>query len=72
MRPKAARFAERLRRAVFLAPVFLANIPVEVSVSIGGAAFGERGTDLTDLLAAADAALSQAKQNGRNRVALAS
>jgi PleD family two-component response regulator len=33
---------------------------------------GEHGTDLTDWLAAADAALYRAKQTGRNRVAVAS
>jgi PleD family two-component response regulator len=47
--------------------------PVRLSISIGVAALGARwdsgtGGQLTDLLAAADAALYQAKQNGRDRV----
>jgi diguanylate cyclase (GGDEF)-like protein len=69
---EAARIAERLCRAVSRAPMLLADTPVEVSVSIGVAVLGEHGTDLTDWLAAADAALYRAKQTGRNRVAVAS
>ena len=69
---EAASIAERLCRAVSRATVLLADTPVEVSVSIGVAVLGEHGTDLTDLLAAADAALYRAKQTGRNRVAVAS
>ena len=70
-RVEARDIAERLRRAVAAHPVLLGDVAVEVSVSVGVAVLGEHGHDLTDLLAAADAALYRAKQAGRNQVALA-
>jgi predicted signal transduction protein with EAL and GGDEF domain len=47
--------------------------PVRLSISIGVAALGTQwdsssGAQLTELLAAADAALYQAKRNGRDQV----
>jgi predicted signal transduction protein with EAL and GGDEF domain len=47
--------------------------PVRLSISIGVAALGARwdsssGAQLTELLAAADGALYQAKRNGRDQV----
>jgi diguanylate cyclase (GGDEF)-like protein len=69
---EAARIAERLRRAVATAPVILGDTAVDIDVSIGVAVSGVHGQDLTDLLLGADAALYRAKQDGRNRVALAS
>jgi len=71
-RTEAADIAERLRRAVAAGPVVLAGREVYLSVSVGVAVLGDHGTDLTDLLAAADHALFVAKDTGRNRVALAS
>jgi len=68
---EAADVAERLRRAVAARPVVLAGHDVYLSVSVGVAVLGDHGTDLTDLLAAADHALFTAKDTGRNRVALA-
>ncbi len=44
---------------------------VQLTVSVGVAALDAAGGELTDLLAAADAALYHAKQNGRNRTHLA-
>ena len=44
---------------------------VQVTVSIGVAALDQVGSELTTLLAAADAALYQAKQAGRNKTRLA-
>ncbi len=41
---------------------------IRLTVSIGVAALGDVGTELTDLLAAADAALYHAKRTGRNRI----
>ncbi len=68
---EACAVAERLRRAVAAVPVLLGDTAVALSVSVGVAVLGEHGHDLTDLLAAADHALYQAKQTGRNRIVLA-
>jgi diguanylate cyclase (GGDEF)-like protein len=69
----ALSIAERLRAHIAAMP-----IPVEddtrvaayirLTVSIGVAALGDAGTELTDLLTAADAALYHAKQTGRNKI----
>ena len=45
-----------------------ADAPLRVTISIGVAALGSSRRDLDDLLAAADHALYQAKDGGRNRV----
>jgi diguanylate cyclase (GGDEF)-like protein len=72
----ACRIAERLRTHIGELAVPVDDHPdaevVRVTVSIGVSAI-ERGTtrDLTDLLTAADFALYQAKQTGRNRVVAA-
>jgi diguanylate cyclase (GGDEF)-like protein len=64
----ATAAAERLRRAVAEHPFSVGDDVVHITVSIGVA--GDRGriTDPTELLAAADAALYEAKAAGRNRV----
>jgi diguanylate cyclase (GGDEF)-like protein len=63
--------AERLRRCVAAASVPLEDgATVSVTASIGVALFTRGTADVPDLLAAADAALYQAKRNGRNQVAL--
>jgi diguanylate cyclase (GGDEF)-like protein len=73
----AYRIAERIRVHVGAMPIDVhddpAAEPVRLSISIGVAALGARwdsgtGSQLTDLLAAADGALYQAKQNGRDQV----
>ena len=73
----AYRIAERIRAHISTMPIDVHDDPgadpVRLSISIGVAALGARwdsgtGGQLTDLLAAADAALYQAKQNGRDRV----
>jgi diguanylate cyclase (GGDEF)-like protein len=46
------------------------NDPLRVTISIGVAALGSSRLDLEELLAAADHALYQAKETGRNRVCL--
>jgi len=72
----ATRIAERLRRFVESLEIPTDEHPgaplVSVTISVGVTAMprGER-RELTDLLAAADSALYQAKQAGRNRVAAA-
>jgi diguanylate cyclase (GGDEF)-like protein len=72
----ACRIAERLRAHIADMSVPIDNRPdaprVQLTISIGVTAM-ERDTrrELTDLLAAADSALYHAKQNGRNKVAVA-
>jgi diguanylate cyclase (GGDEF)-like protein len=69
----ACRIAERLRRSassLSVAAVPTAPAQIQVTVSIGVAALGQHGTDLFELLAAADLALYRAKDSGRNQVQL--
>ncbi len=69
---EAAQIAERLRRDVAMTILELdAGRTVRMTVSIGMAVLDRHGTDLTDLLAAADVALYGAKAAGRNRVGAA-
>jgi diguanylate cyclase (GGDEF)-like protein len=70
---EAVHVAERLRRSLASEPLPGApgHDPLHVTVSIGVAATEHPGDrDLTDLLAAADAALYQAKNDGRNTIRL--
>ena len=70
---EASRIAERLRRRIAgLSVVGDAGESVATTVSIGIATLGQDGSDLMELLAAADAALYRAKSAGRNRTCLAS
>lgn len=65
--------AEELRRGVKGLAIQHQGQPLgEVTVSIGVASMPEHGDDGVDLLRAADAALYQAKADGRDRVVLAS
>jgi diguanylate cyclase (GGDEF)-like protein len=69
----ACQIAERLRRSassLSVAAVPTATARIQVTVSIGVAALGQHGTDLFELLAAADLALYRAKDAGRNQVQL--
>ena len=69
--PEAALVAERLRAQVVATPLNEAGTTIPVSVSIGIAEWAGANEDLSRLLVRADAALYQAKQRGRDRVALA-
>ncbi|MDQ2812144.1 MAG: GGDEF domain-containing protein [Actinomycetota bacterium] len=69
----ALTFAERLRAdvAAMAIPVGAdtrSGARVRLTISIGVAALGAAGHELTDLLTAADAALYHAKQTGRNKI----
>jgi diguanylate cyclase (GGDEF)-like protein len=65
----ATVLAERLRQIVCAEPVATTVGPIEVTISVGMAYVDSGGHHLGQLLAQADAALYEAKQNGRNRVA---
>jgi diguanylate cyclase (GGDEF)-like protein len=69
--------AERIRKHIAVTPLDVGDLPdgehVQVTVSIGVAALGApwdtlMGSQITDLLAAADRALYQAKRAGRDQV----
>ena len=73
--------AERIREHIAGAPLDVGDLPdgrhVQVTVSMGVAALGPNwstssGSQITDLLAAADRALYQAKRAGRNQVCVVS
>ena len=64
---EAVVVAERVREAFANSGIAVEDGPVDTTVSIGVAG-GPAGTELEILLAAADAALYQAKRGGRNRV----
>ena len=73
----AHRIAERIRAHIGSMPITVSDDPdaepVGLSISVGVAVLGARrdsssGAQLTELLAAADGALYQAKRNGRNQV----
>ncbi|MDN5861520.1 MAG: GGDEF domain-containing protein, partial [Pseudonocardia sp.] len=70
---RAEAAAERIRRRVAGLRVGVpgpagTNAVVDLTVSIGGALYPGDGADLVRLLEAADAAMYQAKNTGRNRV----
>lgn len=64
-------FAERLRQMVADTPVIESGRQIEMTVSIGIAALSAGDAEVGAALARADAALYQAKQQGRNRVLVA-
>ncbi len=65
--------AERLRQAVALAvvPVPVGSVEARVTVSIGGCLYPDDGATPEELVAAADAALYEAKLRGKNQVQMA-
>ena len=68
----ARRVAERMRAHIAEMPFDVGDIAgseiIRLTVSIGVAALGTTGSQLTELLATADAALYRAKRAGRNQV----
>jgi diguanylate cyclase (GGDEF)-like protein len=69
---RARIVAERLRQRLgALALTLVGREQVHVTVSIGAALLGDACSQLTELLAAADAALYRAKTGGRDRISIA-
>lgn len=64
----ARTVAERVRQSIAAQPVAAEESTVSFTVSIGLAQLEASTTNLDELLRQADAALYQAKENGRNRV----
>jgi diguanylate cyclase (GGDEF)-like protein len=70
-RREAVAFAEELRAAMTAQPVEANDARALLTVSVGLAATARWEGDVTRLVGAADAALLQAKRDGRNRVVIA-
>jgi diguanylate cyclase (GGDEF)-like protein len=66
--PGALLLAEKIRAAVVSAPFRIDTGELDVTISVGVAAYPEHGSSGKDLVAAADAAMYRAKAHGRNRV----
>jgi len=69
---QAARVAERMRAAVDQSLIHVRGQPLHFTASFGVAEFQPQELSLESLMARADAALYEAKRQGRNRVLLAS
>lgn len=68
----AAIVAERIREKIAATPININGNKISISASFGVACYPALGINsLNDLLKAADAALYQAKESGRNRVVVA-
>ncbi|MFA0730502.1 MAG: hypothetical protein LKKZDAJK_002400 [Candidatus Fervidibacter sp.] len=64
--------AERLRHAIASEPIWVnSDLSIPLTISVGVAVFPEHGQNESDLVAAADAALYRAKEEGRNCVRVA-
>jgi diguanylate cyclase (GGDEF)-like protein len=70
-RREAVAFAESLRAAMTAQPVEANGAQASLTVSVGLAAIARWEGDVARLVRAADAALFQAKRDGRNRVVVA-
>jgi diguanylate cyclase (GGDEF)-like protein/PAS domain S-box-containing protein len=68
---QARKVAEQLQAAVREHAPLVAGQPVKLSTSIGIACFGPGGADPEQLMAAADLAMYDAKEAGRDRIGMA-
>ena len=59
---------ERLRQAVSACPIVVGDVSCLVTISCGVTVLGGEIRDNNTILAAADSALYEAKNNGRNRI----
>jgi diguanylate cyclase (GGDEF)-like protein len=70
-RAEAQDFAETLRQAFAARPVERSGVSAEITISVGVAATSSSEGRIAELIISADAALYEAKRDGRNRVAVA-
>jgi two-component system cell cycle response regulator len=71
-RPGVLRAGERLRAAIERTLFSQSDVQLSLSISVGGASWAsEESNEFPDLMAKADAALLEAKRNGRNQVRVA-
>ena len=63
--------AERIRERIANTPLTVGNEKVQISASMGVAAYPDHGNEYEDVFEAADTALYASKTNGRNRVTVA-
>ena len=64
----AAAMAEQIRAAVIASPPAVEGTPLPVRLSAGVAGYPDHAVDMRELMLAAERALRQAKETGRNRV----
>lgn len=64
----ALLLAEKIRSAVGNAPFRIDSAALDITISVGVAAYPEHGSSGKELVAAADSAMYRAKAGGRNRV----
>ncbi len=64
----ALLLAEKIRAAAGTAPFRIDTGPIDITISVGVAAYPEHGSSGKELVAAADGAMYRAKAGGRNRV----
>ena len=68
-RPGVLRAGERLRSAIERTLFSQSDVQLSLSISVGGASWSsEESAEFPDLMGRADAALLEAKRNGRNQV----
>src|SRR6185295_436851 len=71
-RPGVLRAGERLRSAIERTLFSQSDVQLSLSISVGGASWSsEESAEFPDLMGRADAALLEAKRNGRNQVRVA-
>jgi diguanylate cyclase (GGDEF)-like protein len=68
---EACRVADRIRHAAAVSKVFAKDSVVGITISIGVAMLNIHGTDISELIDAADTAMYRAKDAGRDQVRLA-
>jgi len=70
--PDALAIAEQIRAAVLAVPPVVEGTPMPVRLSGGVAGYPEHAVGMRELLLAAERALRQAKETGRDRVLVSS